>query len=147
RPLLPALVVPMSAMGGTTLILALVLALRRPRTGTPSQVREVQLRNPFRLMASIRFALVFAVVLLVVELARRYTSDASLYPVAALAGLTDVDAITLSMARLAGSGGSLGVAAGAIVTAALSNTLSKCGLVLALGSPALRGHVALAAGL
>jgi uncharacterized membrane protein (DUF4010 family) len=67
--------------------------------------------------------------------------------VAALAGSTDVDAITLSMAGLARDGESPHVAAGAIVIAALSNTLAKCALVCALGSPALRGRVVLATGL
>ena len=49
-----------------------------------------------------------------------------LYVVAALAGLTDVDAITLSMSEFAQSGDAQ-VAVIAIVIAALSNTLVKCG--------------------
>ena len=59
--------------------------------------------------------------------------------VAGLAGLTDVDAITLSMAGLVRDGGTdapTGVAA--IVVASLMNTLVKCGLIVALGSAGLR---------
>jgi uncharacterized membrane protein (DUF4010 family) len=63
--------------------------------------------------------------------------------VAALAGLTDVDAITLSMAQLARDGATdLATAAGAMVTATLANTFVKCGIILALGGAALRRPVA-----
>jgi uncharacterized membrane protein (DUF4010 family) len=59
--------------------------------------------------------------------------------VAALAGLTDVDAITLSMAALARDGGTDAVtAAGTMVVAAIANTLAKCGIILALASATLR---------
>jgi uncharacterized membrane protein (DUF4010 family) len=61
--------------------------------------------------------------------------------VAALAGLTDVDAITLSMAGQAGHAVSEAVATRAITLAALSNTLSKCGLVVFLGAPSLRRRI------
>jgi uncharacterized membrane protein (DUF4010 family) len=58
--------------------------------------------------------------------------------VAALAGLTDVDAITLSLADYARLGGDAGTAVAAIVIAALANTVVKCGVAVALGSAALR---------
>src|SRR5262245_22496000 len=147
RPLLAPLLVPMGAMGGATLALALVFALRGGREPARPPGPDVRLKNPFRLLASIRFALVFALVLLVVELARRYTQASGLYAVAALAGLTDVDAITLSMSQLAKGGGPADVAAGSIAVAALTNTLVKCGLVFGLGSKARRDRVALATGL
>jgi len=57
--------------------------------------------------------------------------------VAALAGLTDVDAITLSMAEYAKVNPPT-VAAIAVVIAAISNTVVKCGMVTTLGGPALR---------
>jgi uncharacterized membrane protein (DUF4010 family) len=64
--------------------------------------------------------------------------------VAALAGLADVDAITLSMARFSSQGGDATIASGAIVLAALSNTLVKCGLVVGLGSRSLGKRIAVA---
>ena len=65
-------------------------------------------------------------------------------PWRAIAGLTDVDAITLSMSEFAKSGEAR-IAVIAIVIAALSNTLVKCGMafVLAgatLGKPLLLRH-------
>jgi uncharacterized membrane protein (DUF4010 family) len=54
--------------------------------------------------------------------------------------LADADAITLSMAELSSGSGGLdpGIAARAIVLAAMSNTVAKGGIVLASGSPGLR---------
>ena len=64
--------------------------------------------------------------------------------VAAVAGLTDVDAITLSLAEFARQSGDLAIAAAAIALAALSNTLVKCGMVIMLGSRPLRQRLMLA---
>jgi uncharacterized membrane protein (DUF4010 family) len=88
--------------------------------------------------------MLFAAVLLIVQLTQRYLEGVGLYAVAALAGLTDVDAITLSMADFARLGGDARIATGAIVIAALSNTVVKCGMVVALGGPALRRPLVLA---
>ena len=53
-----------------------------------------------------------------------------------------MDAITLSMAGLARSGGaSLATVAGALVVAALANALVKCGLVVATASGKLRRSI------
>jgi uncharacterized membrane protein (DUF4010 family) len=65
--------------------------------------------------------------------------------VAVLAGLTDVDAITLSMAEYARSGDAH-VAVNAIVLATLANTMVKCGIVAMLGGALLRRPVIVAIG-
>jgi uncharacterized membrane protein (DUF4010 family) len=76
------------------------------------------------------------VVLLLVKIAQQYFPVNSMYIVAALAGLTDVDAITLSMAEFAKSGQTR-VATFAIVIAALCNTLVKCGMALVVAGLSL----------
>jgi uncharacterized membrane protein (DUF4010 family) len=129
-PLLP----PFVAMGLLTLFAAWLLYRRG---GETAGVQDVPLRNPFSLTAAVQFALIFAAVLLLVKLTQFYFPRDGVYIVAALAGLTDVDAITLSMAEYAKSN-SATVAAIAVVIAALSNTVVKCGMVVALGGPALR---------
>jgi uncharacterized membrane protein (DUF4010 family) len=71
--------------------------------------------------------------------AQVYLGDAGLYLAAAIAGLTDVDAITLAMANLVHTDASnLQVAARAIVIAVMANTLTKCGMAIGLGSAELR---------
>jgi uncharacterized membrane protein (DUF4010 family) len=74
-----------------------------------------------------------------------YFPGRGLYMVAALAGLTDVDAITLSMAEYA-RGGDTRVAVNSIVIAALTNTLVKCGMAAWLGGAALRRPILIATG-
>jgi uncharacterized membrane protein (DUF4010 family) len=112
---------------------------------TTSGAPDVPLRNPFSLAAATKFAAVFALVLLVVRAAEAYGAGRGLYIVAMLAGLADVDAITLSMAGFARAGGAAGVAVTAMLLAALANTLVKLVLVLVLGAGPLRRHVSVAA--
>ena len=81
--------------------------------------------------------------LLVVKLVQIYAPGEGFYLLAALAGLTDVDAITLSMAEYAKAGDS-GVAVTSIVIAALANTLVKAGMVAMIGGKALRRRVLIA---
>jgi len=100
--------------------------------------------NPFELGQAIRFGLLFGVVTVGSRAAEIYFGDAGLYLAGALAGLTDVDAITLSMANLAGEQPEkTSVAALAIAIAVVSNTLVKSALAASLGSPALRRSVAI----
>jgi uncharacterized membrane protein (DUF4010 family) len=117
--------------------------LRRNATSQSEATTEVSIKNPFSLTAAAKFAAVFAAVLLAVKVAQQNLPANSVYAVSALAGLTDVDAITLSMAESARTGGSA-VAVNAIVIAALTNTVVKCGMVMALGAPALRRPVGVA---
>jgi uncharacterized membrane protein (DUF4010 family) len=138
--LVDAVLVPFLVMAATAALLAGFLYWRgsgRGR-GAGEPLAEVPLRNPFSLWEASKFGLLFAVVLLVVQLTQRYLHGEGLYVVAVIAGLTDVDAITLSMADYARLGGDPRTAVGAIVIAALANTVVKCGLAVALGSPALR---------
>ncbi len=101
---------------------------------------DVKLANPFELGPAIKFGVLYAVILVVAKAAQFYFQEAGLYAAAAVAGLADVDAITLSMAELAGTedGIAPSLATGAIVLAAVSNTMVKGGIALSVGSPALR---------
>ena len=95
--------------------------------------------NPFELDQAIKFGLLFGVVVFIAKAASVYLGEAGLYIAAAVAGLTDVDAITLAMADLAHSDESrLPVAARAIVLAALANTFVKSAFAAGLGSQELR---------
>jgi uncharacterized membrane protein (DUF4010 family) len=91
--------------------------------------RNLNVQNPFSLTVAAKFAAFFAVVLLAAKIAQEHFSERGLYMVAALAGLTDVDAITLSMSEFAKSGEAR-VAVIAIVIAALTNTIVKCAMAL-----------------
>jgi uncharacterized membrane protein (DUF4010 family) len=139
RGLLPAV---LPAFVGMTVVSAACAVFLMRRTGDTAESSAVALRNPFSLTSAMKFAAVFAVVLLVVKIVQTHASPEDMYLVAALAGTTDVDAITLSMADYARNNDP-GVAAHAIAIAALSNTIVKFGMVAALGNGELRKPVLL----
>ncbi|MGP9801124.1 MgtC/SapB family protein [Rheinheimera sp. NSM] len=145
QPLLAHLWLPFSVMAGATAVMAAIYyRLGSARYQAPQQ-SAVKVTNPFSLVAAIKFGALFAVILLLVKFTEQYAAAEGLYLLAAVAGMSDVDAITLSMAEYArGSSGGVSLAAGAITVAALSNTLVKCALVYALGGKAL-AHKLLAA--
>ena len=94
----------------------------------------VPLTNPFELGSALWFALVFAVILLGTKAATIHLGAAGTYAAGLLAGTTDVDAITLSMAKHAADGGvAPAVAATTIFLGAASNTLVKGVLAAAVG--------------
>ncbi|RIL00013.1 MAG: hypothetical protein DCC71_19365 [Proteobacteria bacterium] len=143
-PLLGSLAIPLAALAGVGGVAAAV-AYRRA-DDADGKAGEIALRNPFSLRSAMRFAALFAAVLLVAKIAEQHAGARGVYVVAALSGLTDVDAITLSMASGARGGGIAGATAtAAIVIAALTNTAVKLGLVVALAGADLRRRVATAA--
>jgi uncharacterized membrane protein (DUF4010 family) len=83
---------------------ATAFLLRRARAQEPAAAGEVVLKNPFSLTSAFKFGLVFAAVLVVMAAVEKYLPSQNYYLVATLAGLTDVDAITLSMAGVARNG-------------------------------------------
>jgi uncharacterized membrane protein (DUF4010 family) len=122
-----------SAAAGLVYCLYLYFSQRTDEAG------EVDFSNPFELGPAVKFGLIYAVILLVSKAAQMYLSTTGVYLASVIAGLTDVDAITLSMAELSNTGGlDLPTAARAIVLAAMSNTVVKGGIVLSSGSSALR---------
>ncbi len=92
--------------------------------------------NPLQVWPALQMAATFQVVLLVVAGMRRTFGEGGLLATAAVLGLTDVDALTISMARSAGDGVAPHVAARAIATGILANCLMKAGLAAAFGSRA-----------
>jgi len=146
RALVASVLIPFATMGAAAAIAAWIL-FRRGAGGDSTAVKTeaVPLRNPFSLTEASKFAAFFALVLLVVKLVQIRFPGKGLYMVAALAGMTDVDAITLSMAEYARSGDAH-VAVNAIVVAALTNTVVKCAIVAVLGGAALRRALLVATG-
>lgn len=125
-PLLGTLAVPMGVMVVTGFGIALVTYLRGHRVA--GEGGDVALTNPFELSSALKFGLLFAVVLFVAKAAQVYVGEQGLYLSSLVAGTTDVDAITLSMARLHREGLAGDVAATAITIAAVTNTFVKMGI-------------------
>ncbi|MBN2337599.1 MAG: MgtC/SapB family protein [Acidobacteria bacterium] len=142
-PLLSGLAPPFIAMGLAAFGAAAFFHRRslRSRTAGGATSRGVPLKNPFSLTRAVSFGLVFALVLVTVSIVRERFSAGGLYLVSFLAGLTDVDAITLSMADFARTGGGRETAVAAITLAALANTFVKCAFVLLFSGRGLKRRV------
>jgi uncharacterized membrane protein (DUF4010 family) len=90
---------------------------------------------PSELKSAVIFGLLYAVVLLLVAAAREHFGDSGLYIAAAISGLTDMDAITLSTSRLVSTASlDTSTAWRMIIVAGMANMLFKAGLVLVLGA-------------
>jgi uncharacterized membrane protein (DUF4010 family) len=81
-------------------------------------------------------------VLFVAKAAQHGAGAAGLYVSSVLAGLTDVDAITLSVVDMHRGGLASGTAATAIMLAALTNTVVKSGVAISVGGAAVGRPVA-----
>ncbi|MBI4521451.1 MAG: MgtC/SapB family protein [Gemmatimonadetes bacterium] len=135
----PALLWPLAPFLGASLIAggAAIIALAGPAPGGEG-AEGPRVTNPFRLMQAIKFALIYAAVLLVVGAAWRLLGTWGVMAAAVVAGFTDVDAITLSLARDGGTGLASHRAAAMIAVAALSNTAAKAAYAAWLGSADFR---------
>lgn len=103
--------------------------------------------NPAELKNALIFGAIYALVIFAVAAAKDYFGSEALYPVAAISGFVDVDAITLSSAQLAAAGRIDPATTWRIILlASLANLVFKAGAVLVLGTRKLFWRLALAFG-
>ena len=138
--LLAQLAIPMAVMGLASLagVAVLYWLHRRAKDDSGGGSADIAITTPFSLTQAAKFGLLYAVILLVVKIVGDLNREEGLYLVAALAGLTDVDAITLSMTQYARGGGAMPVVVAAIVIAALANTFVKAGIAATIGGAEFR---------
>jgi uncharacterized membrane protein (DUF4010 family) len=133
---------PSVAVGLSPVLLAgaamLALSFRRhqPRSGGAKEGSEV--RNPLQLWSAIQMVVAFQLVISLLTLLTRRFGEAGVLATAAVLGLTDMDALTYGMNRLAQDASLVTTAARAISVGVTVNCLFKTGLALGLGSPEFR---------
>jgi uncharacterized membrane protein (DUF4010 family) len=113
-------------------MLALSFAVYRFDGGSEAELPPP--KNPAELRTAVAFGALYAVIKLAVAATHHYFGHSALYAVAGLSGLTDMDAVTLSTAKLVEQGrlsSSLGWQL--ILTASVSNLAFKGGVALVLG--------------
>ena len=123
------------ALPGLVALVATVVGLRGA-AGDDAPASEMS--NPLQLTSALHMALVFQVVLMLVSFARGTWGQTGVYSSAMILGLTDVDALTVSMARDVAHTSSVETAAVAIALGVLTNTVLKLAFALLLGSPLFR---------
>jgi uncharacterized membrane protein (DUF4010 family) len=135
---------PLAAILAVSIIIAAAMFLWQPS----SHAQMPEQKNPAELKTAFIFAAIYAVVLLAVAVAKEHFGSAGFYTVAIISGLTDMDAITLSSARLVESGRTdPSTGWRAILIAAMSNFVFKFGTVSLLGHRLLTLRIGAAFGL
>ncbi len=133
---------PRAALALAPMLLVGILAsvVGRP-PGAEDHEEDEDPRNPLELGQAIRMAVAFQAVLVAIEFARDRFGDQGVVAAAMLAGLTDVDALTLSMARIATDPASTVSAGQGLVAGIVANTVLKTALCVGLGGPGFRRWV------
>ncbi len=115
---------------------------------TPVEADILEHDNPAQLKSALVFGLLYSLVVLAVAVAEAHFGRSGLALVSFLSGLTDMDAITLSLSHSV-QRGRLSAVEGAryILLATVANTLFKAALATTLGGKALGKKLALPFGL
>jgi uncharacterized membrane protein (DUF4010 family) len=107
---------------------------------------SVNFSNPFEISSALKFGLLFSVIVVGAKAATQYWGETGSFLAALLAGTVDVDAISISISRLAPGELSPEKAAVAIFLAAASNTVVKAGIAVVLGGWSFAWRVVVAFG-
>ncbi len=131
-------------MAAVSLAVAVAMWLQRSRLAS----EQLSPENPSELKPAVAFGLLYAAVLLGVAAAKSFLGQEGLFAMAAISGLTDMDAITLSTSRLVAAG-QLDARLGwqMIVVATMANLCFKTALIASLGPRSLVQRVGLGFGL
>ncbi len=130
---------PLGVMAVIMAMLTLVTSWlgRRVHAALPAQ------GNPTELKAALLFAAIYTVVKLATAWGKANFGPTALYVVGGISGLTDLDAITLSMSDSARNGTvAAGVVWRVVLVAVLANLLFKGGCVMVLGNARLKKWIA-----
>lgn len=104
---------------------------------------KAPMRNPLALRTAVGFGLLLSLVFLLSNALKAWYGDAGILALAAVSGVSDVDPITLSLAKMSGADLNRQTAATGIVIAAAVNSLCKGGMAWAVGGHAVGLRVGL----
>lgn len=133
--------VPRVALGlAPLLVIGAVLFLLQMRSSPKTTGREEssESKNPLQLFSAVQMAVAFQLCLSLLNLITPRFGDQGVLASAAVLGLTDMDALTFGMSRLANSPDMVAVAARAIVLGVAVNSAVKSGVALVVGSSDFR---------
>lgn len=140
-PLLRAVSIPLVTMLVSGL--GITFFLQQKNTTIANELEHsIKLTHPLKLSTAIKFGLVFAVVLIVLEFAQESFGSVGVYFASAMAGLVNMNAVALSVSQMVSQAQlDIQVASIAIVIAALMSIISKIIIIYFTGSSVLRRTV------
>ncbi|MFT4535197.1 MAG: uncharacterized membrane protein (DUF4010 family) [Saprospiraceae bacterium] len=145
RDLLPGLIVPLSLLFLTGIGTS-VFFHKKQQSQTKDKA-DFPLGDALNLREAVFFGVLYTGILFLVSYANQEYGASGIYLSSAIAGLTDIDAITISVSKLAGNSVPLVTAQNAILLATLCNTVVKIGVTLWAGSPSLKKYILIGYGL
>ncbi|MCB9291327.1 MAG: MgtC/SapB family protein [Lewinellaceae bacterium] len=137
-----ALWLPVLVFGAAGLAVGYYLSTREGQG--PQEGEGPEISNPINFKEALVFALIYVAIQFVVGYAEEQFGDKGVYFAAAISGLTDVDAITISMANYGKQSIDLSVAGLSVVIGAFSNTSVKYAFCLVFGNNRLRKYASYA---
>ncbi len=96
--LVAPLFLPLCAMVAVGIV-AIIFLARKPK---PKKQEKIDIKSPFALGPALKFGAIFAAILTIARILHLMFGNAGIYTASLIAGLADVDAITISLATLAG---------------------------------------------
>jgi uncharacterized membrane protein (DUF4010 family) len=130
-----ALILPLLwPLGAAAVVLALPCPLLLRRAGRADGRPALAVKNPFELLTVLRLAALIAVIMLLARIMTEEMGAEAVLAVAAISGLVDVDALTLSLSRMADSTITPAAAVAGIAVAVCVNTVIKAGFAAVLGT-------------
>ena len=143
---LPEIILPLLAVFVLMALLCIGLFYIIAKNGGNEKMPEP--KNPAQFKSALIFGLLYGGILLAVAFTKEEFGNEALYVVAIISGLTDVDAITLSLSQLM-KGGGLNTTTGwrLILLASLSNLLFKGIMAAVLGTRQLAKWVGISFGI
>jgi len=104
--------------------------------------QDLEISNPFELAPALKFGLLFMVIIGGVELAHRAFADSGTYVASLLSGLANMDAISVTLARMVETGDVTDlIGARGVVIAVIANSFSKAAMATMIGSKRLGAYV------
>ncbi len=137
--LFPVLIVFLAGLGITVYIFA-----KRKKELMDDQL--IPLKKPLDLKSALVFGSIYSAILLLVSYANENLGERGTFISSAIAGISDIDAITISVSKLAGNQLIMQIAGISILIATISNTLVKMGIGIYAGSMELRKKLILGYG-
>ena len=132
------LLLPYTAASLSGLIFVYIL-YKHSKTATAFNLEDTDIaKNPLQLSEAIKFGLLFGIIYGAISVVENHYGNIGVYIVSTLSGITDVDAITLSLSQLATDQKlTIQTSAAGIVIASATNSLVKLGIVFWMGGRAI----------
>ena len=145
KSLLAGLMVPLSILLLTAAGATIYFYIKDKKTNGKEE--SMPLGKPLELTNAMWFGVLYVAILLVISYANDYLGNEGIYITTGIAGLSDVDAITISISKMSAVSISVITAQNAILLATLANTAAKFAIALWASSKEMRKHVMVGYGL